>query len=111
MTPHWAWAACGHTPFASFPIQILTVSSLRTVITTPRLRYYTSIDSYGWAGIIVELACVASVSSRGSSRKLVQEQKNRNDGGGGGERSGVGFGSECSKTVPEAKTFLSSRNT
>ena len=32
------------------------------------------------------LACVASVSSRGSSRKLGQEQKNMNDGGGGGER-------------------------
>ena len=36
------------------------------------------------------LACVASVSSRGSSRKLGQEQKKKqNDGGGGGggERS------------------------
>ena len=32
------------------------------------------------------LACVASVSSRGSSRKLGQEQKKRNEGGGGGER-------------------------
>ena len=32
------------------------------------------------------VACVASVSSRGSSRKLGQEQKNMNDGGGGGER-------------------------
>ena len=33
------------------------------------------------------LACVASVSSRGSSTKLGQEQKkNMNDGGGGGER-------------------------
>ena len=33
------------------------------------------------------LACVASVSSRGSSRKLGQEQKKKmNDGGGGGER-------------------------
>ena len=32
------------------------------------------------------LACVASVSSRGLSRKLGQEQKNMNDGGGGGER-------------------------
>ena len=31
------------------------------------------------------LACVAGVSSRGSSRKLGQEQKNMNDGGGGGE--------------------------
>ena len=31
------------------------------------------------------LACVASVSSRGSSRKLGQEQKKMNDGGGGGE--------------------------
>ena len=29
---------------------------------------------------------VASVSSRGSSRKLRQEQKKKNDGGGGGER-------------------------
>ena len=35
-----------------------------------------------WLG----LACVASVSSRGSFRKLGQEQKNMNDGGGGGER-------------------------
>ena len=36
---------------------------------------------------ISPLACVASVSSRGSSRKLGQEQKkNMNDGGGGGER-------------------------
>ena len=33
-----------------------------------------------------EIACVASVSSRGSSRKLGQEQKKMNDGGGGGER-------------------------
>ena len=34
------------------------------------------------------LACVASVSSRGSSRKLGQEQKKKkmNDGGGGGKR-------------------------
>ena len=34
------------------------------------------------------LACVASVSSRGSSRKLEQEQKKKKqtDGGGGGER-------------------------
>ena len=33
------------------------------------------------------LACVASVSSRGSSRKLEREQKKKkNDGGGGGER-------------------------
>ena len=32
------------------------------------------------------VACVASVSSRGSSRKLRQEQKKMNDGGGGGER-------------------------
>ena len=32
------------------------------------------------------IACVASVSSRGSSRKLGQEQKKKNDGGGGGER-------------------------
>ena len=33
------------------------------------------------------LACVASLSSRGSSRKLGQEQKKKmNDGGGGGER-------------------------
>ena len=33
------------------------------------------------------VACVASVSSRGSSRKLGQEQtKKMNDGGGGGER-------------------------
>ena len=30
------------------------------------------------------LACIASVSSRGSSRKLGQEQK-KNDGGGGGD--------------------------
>ena len=64
MTPHWAWAACGHTPFASFPIQILTVSSLCTVITTPKLRYYRSIDSYGWAGIIVELGLVPNVPKR-----------------------------------------------
>ena len=32
------------------------------------------------------VACVASVSSRSSSRKLGQEQKKINDGGGGGER-------------------------
>ena len=31
------------------------------------------------------VACVASVSSRGSSRKLGQEQKKMNDGAGGGE--------------------------
>ena len=31
------------------------------------------------------VACVASVSSRGSSRKLGQEQKKINDGGGGGD--------------------------
>ena len=36
---------------------------------------------------MAKLACVASVSSRGSSRKLGQEQKKKiNDGGGGGER-------------------------
>ena len=35
---------------------------------------------------LLSIACVASVSSRGSSRKLEQEQKNMNDGGGGGER-------------------------
>ena len=34
----------------------------------------------------LKIACVASVSSRGSSRKLGQEQKKMNDGGGGGER-------------------------
>ena len=35
----------------------------------------------------VPLACVASVSSRGSSRKLGQEQKKKKmiDGGGGGD--------------------------
>ena len=33
------------------------------------------------------LACVASVSLRGSSRKLGQEQKKMSDGEGGGERS------------------------
>ena len=32
------------------------------------------------------IACVASVSLRGSSRKLGKEQKKMNDGGGGGER-------------------------
>ena len=32
------------------------------------------------------LACIASVSSRGLSRKLGQEQKKKNDGGGGGEK-------------------------
>ena len=34
-----------------------------------------------------QVACVASVSSRGSSRKLGQEQKKKkmNDGGGGGD--------------------------
>ena len=37
--------------------------------------------SRGW------LACVASVSSRGLSRKLGQEQKKMNDGRGGGERT------------------------
>ena len=37
-------------------------------------------------GFLGFLACVARVSSRGSSRKLGQEQKkNMNDGGGGGE--------------------------
>ena len=35
----------------------------------------------------LKIACVASVSSRGSSRKLGQEQKKKkNDGGRGGER-------------------------
>ena len=35
----------------------------------------------------MQIACVASVSSRGSSRKLGQEQKKKmDDGGGGGER-------------------------
>ena len=40
-------------------------------------------NPFGWA-----IACVASVSSRGSSRKLEREQKKkkRNDWGGGGER-------------------------
>ena len=33
--------------------------------------------------VVASLACVASVSSRGSSRKLGQEQKNMNDGGRG----------------------------
>ena len=33
----------------------------------------------------LNVACVASVSSLGSSRKLGQEQKKMNDGGGGGE--------------------------
>ena len=41
----------------------------------------------------LSLACVASVSSRGSSRKLGQEQKEMNDGGGGGERSNLFFAS------------------
>ena len=37
--------------------------------------------------VCYKLACIASVSSRGSSRKLGQEQKKKmNDGGGGGER-------------------------
>ena len=36
--------------------------------------------------IYTSIACVASVSSRGSSRKLGQEQKKMNDGGGGEER-------------------------
>ena len=35
------------------------------------------------------LACVASVSWRGSSRKLGQEQKKINDGGGRGERRNI----------------------
>ena len=35
------------------------------------------------------VACVASVSSRGSSRKLGQEPKNMNDGGGGGGNEGT----------------------
>ena len=37
---------------------------------------------------VISIACVASISSRGSSRKLGQEQKKKkkNDGGGGGER-------------------------
>ena len=38
------------------------------------------------ARMLFVVACVASVSSRVSSRKLGQEQKNMNDGGGGGER-------------------------
>ena len=36
--------------------------------------------------MVSPVACVASVSSRGSSRKLGQEQQEMNDGGGGGER-------------------------
>ena len=39
----------------------------------------------------VYIACVASVSSRGSSRKLGQEQKKMNDGGGRGERRNQPF--------------------
>ena len=35
------------------------------------------------------IACVASVSSRGSSRKLWQEQKNKKNDGGGGGNPGV----------------------
>ena len=44
-------------------------------------------DKYKHAKFLTstEIACVASVSSRGSSRKLGQEQKNMNDGEGGGE--------------------------
>ena len=34
---------------------------------------------------LTAIACVAIVSSRGSSRKLGQEKKKMNDGGGGGE--------------------------
>ena len=36
--------------------------------------------------MVSPVACVASVSSRGSSRKLGQEQQEMNDGEGGGER-------------------------
>ena len=40
-----------------------------------------------WLYTFVVLACVASISSRGSSRKLGQERKKKmNDRGGGGER-------------------------
>ena len=42
------------------------------------------------------LACVASVSSRGSSRKLGQEQKNMNDGGGGEELQFLQLPAICS---------------
>ena len=41
---------------------------------------------------IIDLACVASISSRGSSRKLGQEQKKMNDGG---QNRGV-----CGQAVP-----------
>ena len=36
--------------------------------------------------MVSPVACIASVSLRGSSRKLGQEQQKMNDGGGGGER-------------------------
>ena len=36
--------------------------------------------------MVSPVACIASVSSRGLSRKLGQEQQKMNDGGGGGER-------------------------
>ena len=48
-------------------------------------RVYFLVINLIWEDV-EDLACVASVSSRGSSRKLGQEQKKMNDGGGGGER-------------------------
>ena len=36
--------------------------------------------------MVSPVACIASVSLRGSSRKLGQERQKMNDGGGGGER-------------------------
>ena len=53
--------------------------------------------------LFVLLACVASVSSRGSSRKLGQEQKKKkkmNDTGGGGERRNLPLSSSSSSFLP-----------
>ena len=54
---------------------------------------------------LTAIACVAIVSSRGSSRKLGQEQK-KNDGGGGGDPPSSTFFNFCFRSNFRAITRL-----
>ena len=88
--------ACNHLKTSNFSAD----NGPRWVYSWARdtVRWYWSVDTLFWqlpidhnidvqsaSSWASKVACVASVSSRGSSRKLGQEQKKINDGGGEGE--------------------------
>ena len=82
---------------------LLTLSKAADVCNSSKVRKISIHFVFVYFALFVLLACVASVSSRGSSRKLGQELKKKkkmNDRGGGGERRNLPLSSSSTSSLP-----------